>query len=444
MKRTIRSIGALSILFVLLLSSCNVQKPEGGENSMVSEAKSLPSSAEHSSTPSSSAAQSHASSVTEETRSQIEEDTKEATSQIKENTQSYPDYLVENPEQENYVYLETEHTLAEKEGTVHEWYLDQLYPIAGTTIDHHGKLLLANMPKDASDTATLYLANVEDQSMTPIHTAADELHFCEMYHDEEIIVFYEYKMWQSISNPLTYYIYHQADGTFEIIDVSEFSLPPERNDWNLDSYMARLEDDLYFELQHQETVYQESPSGNELVSAGVGIYRYNLKSKTVEYLADGFLPRVLGDEIVYIKDKTDTLVRLSDGQTVAEKVSEYSTYQDTMVIQRDNPINHQMETYYYKDGKEEKVLSRDASRPFWKFRLNDRYIVWYQTSSSLYLYSIRDKEVLLVSSKEGARTADISEKYLFWYANEYTEFDMSATKATLQYVKFEDESSQHL
>lgn len=412
MERRIFCVVMFIILCITPFSSCTVNT----EKESTSESASLPSQ--------------FVSEVSQEASSSMAVQAPETEQNI--------DYLTENIKRDEniYIHIETDKNLAEEINLpIRDWEMGKIYPLGDAVIGNHGELLAANMPYNSDEVTTLYLANVETQEMAPLLTAEPGNHFDEVYHDDEMIIFFEYKMWMPSAVALKYYIYKQQDGSIETIDIPSLSINPIA--WNLDKTIVRLEDDLYFEVQDSEQIYEESIDGNELIEAGISIYKYNLTDKTFSRVTAGLSPKILDGDLVFIQDKTDTLVKLS-GEVVAEKVKDCSIYQDTMIIERYNPSTDDSEVYYYKNGKEEKLFTRDANKSFWHYALNDTYVVWWQTSSSLYLYSLKDRMFYLVSSRSGTRITGMSEKYIFWIYAEYEELDIQNARLTLQYIKFEE------
>lgn len=335
------------------------------------------------------------------------------------------------------IYIDTDKNLAEKFGKVDELYIDLKYPLPGAVVGDDGDLLIGDR---IEDTSTMYLANLENKTIEPIYSCSNDKHFSEVYHDNEIIIFYEYTVWSTLGVPLNYYIYNKHDGSIDNLDIAKMSIPNEDVIYSIGEKFVRLEEYLYIEIQDSYSIYSEENSG-ELLEAGVSIYKYNLKTKEFEHVIKGFSPQIFEGELVYIKDKTDTLVKLSNGDTIAENVYEYATYKDTMVITKfsdyiDEKGSGYIDTYYYKNGKEEKIFSRKDSYSFWNYSLNDEYIAWYQISNNLYLYSIQDDGFVLITSKLGSRVAKISDKYIYWMSSEYSQENKEETKTTIQYVKF--------
>lgn len=347
----------------------------------------------------------------------------------------FPDELTKNVETDNQIFIEADKNLAESEDLpIREWELGKIYPVGGSIIGNNGKILVANTPYNDGEVATVYLANVETKEMKEIHKADSGNHVYEVYHDDEIIVFYEYEMWTNHGSPITYFIYNQKQETVEIMDIREISI--ERLEVKLDNKMARIDDDLFFEAQYTNQIIEENEKGYDLIFAGVGIHSYNMQTKEVEYIVDGFEPRALNGELVFVQDNSDKIVKLN-GDIIAEGAIEYETYKDSMVINKYAKSKNVIDTYYYMEGKEELIFSRDASKSFWNYGLNDKYITWWQTTSNLYVYSLEDKEIYLLSSNEGTRIAEISDKYIFWQNVEYDEMDIENAELTLEYIKFE-------
>jgi len=324
------------------------------------------------------------------------------------------------------------YSIEELSDNIQESFIGNRFVLGLGTIGNDGSILLGNVPIDETEDSILYLHNVEDGSDIELDRVKANMHFGYSYQDDEIIVYFRHRVWSAYGNPEEYYIYHKDTQLIEPMNVDDtidfYQL------MMIDRRMVRMGQDLYFEIQDREPIYEEDSEYYQ--DNGSSIYKYNLDTKEISFVIRGMSPRIYNGELIYINNSQEAKIMTMNGTEILDRVIDYYSYDDVLIaVQYINEDTCKMTLI--KNGIKETIFDRTYKDLFWDVYTNGDFVTWLQGGSYdlLCFYDIERKSLVTISSLPGGSTT-ISEKYLHWSENLDPD-DKFNGEMVIHYIKFD-------
>lgn len=309
-------------------------------------------------------------------------------------------------------------------------------PIPKAKIDCHSNLLVGRM---LSDEATLALFNLHSNEIIEIDARDSSLFFGVAYEDDDKLIYYIYNTFSSILVPQEYILYDKRNAIKEvIINIKEMSDITKSN--YITPKISTYDNKYFLEINSE----RETVSGNDVVDKGIRIFQYDTVDKTLMEVATGMSPYVTADgDLYYLKmvkgqvngDLYKKNLANDTNQKeilIEKKVSEYVIKDDKIIfLQYDHEGNKSI--WLHQDDESSLIYMGEDFR-FWDLEFDGNFISWQQTESPLYIYDLSSNNFIFLSELNGARFAEISECYLYWFSSEYVGPEKNDSVVTIHFI----------